>query len=153
MIGLVVILVCICLIVMILEGLLAGDGKHHIVHVEHPPPGETNGNVIHHNNESKPCWQTSKVDVIEYCHQCEGTVEPKLKETCNKTGWVERVKCRSSNVSVVRSCPLPSSAPFWRFELFMVAISFLSAYFCYRRESFLEGKAFDRINKQVSCGV
>lgn len=152
MVGYVVILGIVCVIIMILEGFFAGDAKHHI-HVEHPVPGEPHSLPVHHPNDSMPCWKTDNVYIIEYCHQCESSVELKLTETCNKTGWIERVKCKSSDkITVYRTCPVPSSTPFWRFELCMIVLSFLSGYFSYRRETSLEAKAFERI-KQVSCGV
>lgn len=155
MVGGVIVLICICVIVMILEGFLAGDGKHHIQvdHLASSVELEEHHTTVH-PNESKPCWSTGAVDVLEFCQVCDPSLDVKQKDLCNKTGWVEKVRCKSSPTTVVfRNCSPPSSVSFWKFELTMIVVAFLSLYFSHRRESSLEGKAFDRINKQVACGV
>jgi len=150
MVGLVIVLMIVCILVMILEGLVTGDGRHHI---QVDRNSSSLSHAEHHLNQSKPCWSSSQVDVLEFCQTCEDNLDASLKEICNRTGFIEKVSCRNAKVVVFRSCVRPDSSSFWKFELAMIALAFLSGYGSHRRETSMQNKYFDRINKQVSCGV
>lgn len=162
-IGLCIILVIVCIIVMIFEGLFTSD-KHSMLHehnvMEHPPtavPPESRPSAPSTNNDTKKpvsaCWMHEEYHIVARCSHCSELAMKGNFTACQKTGFVEQVRCKSG-AKVVRSCVHELAvASFYKFELVMILISIAGWFLTQRREAFLTKVAMDRINKQLSCGV
>lgn len=163
-IGLCIILVIVCVIVMIFEGLFTSD-KHSMLHehnvIEHPvtavPSESRPSDVIRPDNVTgKPasvCWLHEEFHIVARCSHCSELAVKGNFTACQKTGFVEQVRCKGG-AKVLRSCVHESAvAAFYKFELVMIIMSVAGWFLTHRREAFLTKVAMDRVNKQLSCGV
>ena len=166
-IGLCIGLVVLCIIVMIFEGLFTGDKHaihHNVLDSSHEQREQLSADVLvpgtdvmskdlTKDQKNTACWLHEEFHVIARCSHCSDTEFMTNYTACEKTGFVEQIRCKSG-MRVVRSCVHESAiASFFKFELLMIVMSAVGWYVCYRRESILMKAAMDKINKQLSCGV
>lgn len=169
MIAIVVSLIAVCVVIIILEDLLADNvdkpSPHRAVglnanksNLDSDNASKTNKltNSSHLNeirtenakSESK-CWLSEQFRVVSECESCpqKDNISEQLI-VCNDNGYRQRLECQSVGL-VYRPCDR-SEAHFWTFELIMFCLSIVSTFYVHKRQKYIYRKTIERIERQIA---
>ncbi|XP_023236253.1 protein JTB-like [Centruroides sculpturatus] len=134
-------LVCSCLVVLVVESVLA------------PSPDKYARPTDELDNSS--CWNNEKYSVTQNCRACN-QFEKVSKHTlaCLSTGYKEEITCEKSG-TVYRSCKVPwlEQRNFWLVEGTAAGMALLGGLAVTWRQKRLDRRTVERIQRQIAAGV
>ncbi|RWS08500.1 zinc finger protein 236-like protein [Dinothrombium tinctorium] len=155
----VMVLIVVCVVVVILEGILTDSEKKPIPQtnivfngLEHSNEETSAKSEKQENAKKRDCWLTEHYTVKESCSPCtEFEKASKHLPACVPTGYKELVTCAKSG-DFMRSCDL-GPKHFWYFEIVMIFFSLFGAFAVNLRQKQLNRKMIEKLKRQLNNGV
>ncbi|XP_053207372.1 protein JTB-like [Panonychus citri] len=149
----VIILIIMCILIVILEGILTESEMKPLPQRLPVSKGDSSfTNLI--GNSTEYCWMFEDYTVVEECEPCTPSDKQGSKNVsiCTQTGFKKLVHCHKTG-NVYISCTPGTVRKFWIFLLIMLAISLLGVLAIRQRVNYLEQRMMDKMQSKMDYGV
>ncbi|XP_015786170.1 protein JTB [Tetranychus urticae] len=148
----VIILIIMCILIVILEGILTESELKPLPQRLPVSKGDSSfASLI--GNSTEYCWLFEDYSVVEDCGPCTDFEKAaKHLPICEQTGFKKLVNC-SKTGKVYISCAPSTAKKFWIFLLIMLSMSLLGALSVKSRIKYLERRMTERMQNKIDCGV
>ncbi|XP_053560406.1 protein JTB [Bombina bombina] len=104
----------------------------------------------HHHALTTPCWAAEEYLMLKECYACPN-FQYKTTTECSVTGFVEQVKCATSNKEEYKSCRsvVREKEIFWEFVGSMIIASVVVSLIVIFRQRTLDRRALEKVRKQI----